>query len=282
MIMFGKKSCLLKKLSVVALATTVIVITCGQLSYVKAQDLWPLDDNPLSPLSYFPLLRGEAKFSLFVPTMKSGDFEDVGAEKRGLKNFYKIDGGDSVFLDLMVRFQLGRFSSRTYFERREFVGHRRELGRNLADATLDYWGWREGFDVDIFLGNKSRVGFNIDYSFYGPTFTVFNPDSDNSRPRRVIGPQYSGTVGVHGLYNPVWNLFGMSVVAEAWAHWPIFGTSLTDYEFSGGLKSPDTVLGAFSLKAGYRSTSISFSEQTQGNVSSTWDGVFGEIAYYYH
>ena len=57
---------------------------------------------------------------------------------------------------------------------------------------------------------------------------------------------------------------------------------LTDYQISGGLKWPDTVLGSFSVQAGYRSTSVSFSEDSKGNVNATWDGVFGSISYYYH
>ncbi len=203
---------------------------------VNAEDFWPLNDNPLSPLSYFPLLRGEAKCSLFVPTLRSGYFENTNGS-RDLKSFYNIEGGDSVFLDLMVRFQLGRFSSRTYYEWREFfAGH-----HAARDAALDYSGLSEGLDVDIFLGNKSRVGFNIDCSFYGPKFSAYG--TDNTTITRVTGPQYSWTIGIHGLYNPVWNLFGVSAVAEGWARWPIGGTLVTDYEVSGGLKSPDTVLG---------------------------------------
>lgn len=278
--MFGRNSFWLKKLPVVVVATTFIMITCGQLSSVKAEDLWPLNDNPLSPLSYFPVLRGEVKFAVFVPTLQNGEFEGTDKVKKDMKSFYKIKGGDTPFVDFMTRFQLGRFSSRTYFERREFLGHRVE-GGSTSDAALDYWGWREGFDIDIFLGNKSRVGLNIDYSFYGPVFTVFRPGGGNTTPARVSGPQQSWTIGVHGLYNPVRNLLGMSAVAEFWARWPIGGTLVTDYEVSGGLKSPDTVLGSFSVQAGYRSTSISFSEQSQGNVNATWDGVFGQISYYY-
>ena len=281
MIMFDKKSCWLKKLYFLVLSTTIILITCGQLAPVKAQGLWPLDNSPLSPLSYFPMLRGEVKFAVYVPTLQNGEFEGSSDKVKTLKSFYKIKGGDAVFLDFMTRFQLGRFSSRTYFERREFLGNRVvETGRN-ADAALDYWGWRQGGDVDIFLGNKSRVGLNIDYSFYGPVFTIFNDGGLNSAPVKIKGPNQSWTIGAHAVYNPTWNIFGMSAIAEACARWPIGGTSVTDYEVSGGLKWPDTVLGSFSVQAGYRSTSISFTDDSRGNFNATWDGVFGQIAYYY-
>jgi hypothetical protein len=272
--MLGAKSGRFKECIAVTLMVLIILTVCAQFKSAHAQDLWPLDDNPLSPLSYFPLLRGEAKVAVFAPTFKSGYFEGPNSPKRDLKTYYKIQGGDAVFLDSMVRFQLGRFSSRTYYEWREFLAGDRSA-RNVA---IDYSGIRQGFDVDIFLGNKSRVGFNIDCSFYGPKFSVLD---DDDTPLRVNGPQNSWTIGVHGLYNPVWNLFGMSAVAEAWARWPVAGTLLTDYEVSGGLKSPETVLGSFSVQAGYRSTSISFSGKSQVNVNATWDGVFGQISYYY-
>ena len=279
----SKRGCKKKSLIVVFLAMLILISGAQFVTIVNAQDSWPLE-NPFSPLASFPLLRGEVKFAVFVPTLQNGEFERSSDKvKTDLKSFYKIKGGDAVFLDFMTRFQLGRFSSRTYFERREFLGNRVvEAGTN-ADAALDYWGWRQGGDVDIFLGNKSRVGFNIDYSFYGPVFTIFkDTGSSSTPPLKIKGPNQSWTLGAHAVYNPTWNIFGMSAVAEAWARWPIGGTSVTDYQVSGGLKWPDTVLGSFSVQAGYRSTSVSFSEDSKGNVNATWDGVFGSISYYYH
>jgi len=278
----SKRGCNKKSL-IVAFSAMLILISSAQfVAIVNAQDSWPLE-NPFSPLASFPLLRGEVKFAVFVPTLQNGEFERSSDKvKTDLKSFYKIKGGDAVFLDFMTRFQLGRFSSRTYFERREFLGNRVETGTN-ADAALDYWGWRQGGDIDIFLGNKSRVGLNVDYSFYGPVFTIFkDTGSSSTPPLKIKGPNQSWTLGAHAVYNPTWNIFGMSAVAEAWARWPIGGTSVTDYQVSGGLKWPDTVLGSFSVQAGYRSTSVSFSEDSKGNVNATWDGVFGSISYYYH
>ncbi len=264
----SKRGCKRKSLIVVFSAMLILISSSQFVVIVNAQDPWPLE-NPFSPLASFPLLRGEAKFSLFIPTLQKGEFEDSNKEKRDLKSFYNINVADSLFTDVMVRFQLGRFSSRTHYEWREFFS-----GNGPGpERAIDFSGVRQGFDVDIFLGNKSRVGFNIDCSFYGPVFTVIN--------NRVTGQQHSWTTGIHGLYNPTWNIFGMSAIAEAWARWPIGGTSVTDYQVSGGLKWPDTVLGSFSVQAGYRSTSVSFSEDSKGNVNATWDGVFGSISYYY-
>lgn len=278
----SKRRCKKKSILVVFLATLISMTSAQFVTIVNAQDSWPME-NSFSPLVSFPMLRGEAKFSLFVPTLQNGQFGH-NDNKLDLKNDYNIYGGNSVFLDLMARFQLNRFSSRTHYERREFIGQRvQEADKKPADASLDYWGWRQGFDADIFLGNKSRVGFNIDYSFYGPTFTVFRPYGTNySPPNKLHGASYSGTIGAHAVYNPMWDIYGMSLIAEAWAHWPIYGTSLTDYEISGGLKWPDTILGSFSVQAGYRWTSINFSDESKGNVNATWDGVFGSISYYYH
>ena len=278
-----KRGCNKKSLIVVFLAMLMFITSAQFVTIVNAQDPWPLE-NPFSPLASFPLLRGEAKLTPIIVTMQQGYFADGRKnERHDLKNWFKIEGGDNLFLDLMARFQLNRFSSRTHYELREFAGQRVETDQNLADAGLVYWGWRQGFDIDLFLGNKSRVGFNMDYSFYGPTFTVFRPDGTKaSPPNKLHGPSYSGTIGAHAVYNPMWDIYGMSLIAEAWAHWPIYGTSLTDYEISGGLKWPDTVLGSFSVQAGYRWTSINFSDETKGNVNATWDGVFGSISYYYH
>lgn len=270
----------------------------------NAQDFWSFE-NLYSPFMSFPLLHGEAKLTPIVVGLQKGYFgftSPTGSSYGGdLYNYYQMNGSN-LFLDVMVRFQLGRFSSRTYFERREFAGLRKIYSngsQSVAGSALDYWGCREGGDIDIFLGNKSRVGFNFDYSLYGPTFTVFIPGdspSNNSNvpanasplPFKVMGPPHSGTIGAHAIYNPVWDIYGMGLVVEAWAHWPIFGTALTDYEISGGLKSPETVLGSFALTAGFRWTSISFALNATDyaglgdvNLNATWDGVFGSLVYYY-
>jgi hypothetical protein len=273
--------------NVLWVALLLLIFAQFMTTNVNAQDLWPLE-NPFSPLASFPLLRGEAKFTANAPSLRSGYFHAKRPNKdldKDLDKDYKMTGsGDfgDVFLDLMVRFQLGRFSTRTYFEKRMFSGTRLETDGYPAYATLDYWGWGLGGDVDIFLGNKSRVGFNIDQSFYGPKFTAYRPWGDPSEaPYELNGP-WSTTIGVHAVYNPTWNIFGMSAIGEAWLRWPIYGTSVTDYKFSGGLKWPETVLGSFSLQGGYRSTSIDFSELYRGSVSATWGGAFAEISYYYH
>jgi hypothetical protein len=190
----------------------------------------------------------------------------------------------SVFLDCMVRLQLSRFSSRTYYEFRGFSGEFVSSKAASDSIKFEYEGWRQGADVDIFLGNKSRVGFNIDYSFYGPKLKMFLSDSLDDQPGGFKGPQYSATIGAHAVYNPVWNIYGMSPIAEAWAHWPIGGTSLTDYEVSGGVKSAETVLGSIAVQAGYRWTSIDFSNYENNHsdrVNVSWGGVFGSLVYYY-
>ncbi len=245
---------------------------------VNAQDSWPFE-NSFSPLASFPLLRGEAKLIPTFVTFKNGSATNYV----NIPNNYSIgfSGTGTFFLDLMARLQLSRFSVRGYLEQREFAGTT-SITYPFAYANLTYYGVRVGGDVDIFLGNRSRVGFNYDHSFYGPTFTGYNL-SGNQWSSVLQGPE-SGTIGCHLIYNPVWDVFGTSAIFEGWAHWPIYGTALSDFEVSGGLKWADTVLGSGSIQGGYRWTTIDTSDLSSGNgnLKASWGGVFGEVVYYYH
>ena len=274
------------KLSLWAVLTLLTYAQPGMVA--SAQDSWPFE-NPFSPLASFPLLRGEAKVIPTLVTLRKSSI-NVNNSVEGTNNYVgSFAGGSTFFLDLMARLQLSRFSIRGHLEQREFAGvaYFGTGTPTLRHANLTYYGIRVGGDVDIFLGNRTRVGFNYDQSFYGPTFTVFNPNSipspnTNNSPFSAQGPQ-SGTIGCHLIYNPVWDVFGTSAIFEGWAHWPIYGTALSDFEVSGGLKWADTVLGSGSIQGGYRWTNISTSDLSPGtgNLNATWGGVFGEVVYYY-
>jgi hypothetical protein len=265
-------------------AALAFLIFSELVTVVKAQDFWPLE-NPFVPFLSFPQLRGEAKLTVINAQIQSGYFTNARQEGKtyNFRDFFHSYDQPNVFLDCMLKAQLGRFSSRTYYEFRGFSGEFVRTPTVSDRINLEYAGYRQGADVDIFLGNKSRVGFNIDFSFYGPKLRMYLSDSPD-QSLEFSGPQYSGTIGAHAVYNPVWNIYGMSLIAEAWAHWPISGTSLTDYEISGGLKSAETVLGSIAVQAGYRWTSIDFSnyEHTYSDrVNVSWGGVFGSLVYYY-
>lgn len=279
------------RLSLWAVVTICTYMTLGDIA--NAQDSWPLE-NPFSPVASFPRLRGEAKLTPTLVALRNGTLNgstDYPPPYTVSPYNFSFSGSGSFFLDLMARFQLSRFSVRGYLEQREFSGH--ETTENKLHpryANLTYYGVRVGGDVDVFLGNRSRVGFNYDHSFYGPSITLFNPlvtpSSVTAQPTPLLfqGPQ-SGTIGCHLIYNPVWDVFGTSAIFEGWAHWPIYGTALSDFELSGGLKWADTVLGSGSIQGGYRWTNIStqdLSNTVNGNLNASWGGVFGEVVYYYH
>ncbi len=236
---FSKGGWMKKSVKVVLWATLTLLLLAQLGSVVNAQDFWPLE-NPFSPLASFPMLRGEAKLTPIFVSMQNGSISGVTKEN-GPTNVFSFSGKNTFFLDLMARLQLSRFSARGYLEQREFSGHRTDSNEQRY-ANLTYYGFRMGGDVDIFLGNRTRVGFNYDHSFYGPTFTLFNPDGNGESSPLIIQGSESGTIGLHAVYNPVWDVFGMSAIAEGWAHWPIYGTSLSDYEVSGGLRWADTLL----------------------------------------
>jgi hypothetical protein len=257
---------------------------------VNAQGSWPFE-NSFSPLASFPLLRGEAKLIPTFVTLKNGSLKgDIEGTNLNLNPYgFTFSGTGTFFLDLMARLQLSRFSVRGYLEQREFAGVETMPTVNDRSANLTYYGVRVGGDVDIFLGNRTRVGFNYDHSFYGPSITLFNRFlpvsnvSSQTTPLGLQGPE-SGTIGCHLIYNPVWDVFGTSAIFEGWAHWPIYGTALSDFEVSGGLKWADTVLGSGSIQGGYRWTNIitqDLSGTGNGNLNATWGGVFGEVVYYY-
>ncbi len=289
-----------KKSLKLSLWAVLTLLTYAQPGIVaNAQDSWPFE-NSFSPLASFPLLRGEAKVIPTFVTFKNGNLN--GYYNPDISNELdtgSFSGSSTFFLDLMARLQLSRFSVRGYLEQREFAGRIHSTPNNSSpwDTNLTYYGIRVGGDVDIFLGNRTRIGFNYDHSFYGPSITIANATATDKgykdstgRPILIYTPPWvlngpqSGTIGCHLIYNPVWDVFGTSAIFEGWAHWPIYGTALSDFEVSGGLKWADTVLGSGSIQGGYRWTNISTQDLSgtgNGNLNATWGGVFGEVVYYY-
>jgi hypothetical protein len=262
----------------------------GVTTSAVAQDFHGLLDA-FSPFFSFPRLEAEARVTPIWTYLLYGKVSVPGQQLTwDLKDDFALEP-NVLFLDSMVRIQIGRLSFRTHYNVRDYKGSTPVTNlpnRPFAEARFDYSGLRLGGDFDVLQWGRSRVGVNMDYDLYSPTFTA----SINQANPASAGKQISGaaalTLGMHLVYNPTFNLYGISAVGEARARWPISGTEVTDWEVSGGLKSAETALGSVALRSGYRRTSIEFHDtEVYNNVgaSTVFDaaigGWFGELVYYY-
>jgi hypothetical protein len=262
----------------------------GGATSAVAQDFPGLLDA-LSPLFSFPRLEGEARVTpiwtrllyakLVVPSLQtSWDLKD----DFGLQS-------NVLFLDSMLRIQLGRLSFRLHYDIRDYKGttpFTNLPNRPFAEARFDYSGLRLGGDFDVFQWGRSRIGVNLDYDLYSPNFTASINEANRASAGKSISGTAALTLGMHLVYNPTFNVYGISAVGEARARWPIMGTEVTDWEVSGGLKSAETVLGSVALRSGYRRTAIEFRDSAAFNnvgAATEFDAViggwFGELVYYY-
>ena len=130
------------------------------------------------------------------------------------------------------------------------------------------------------------VGANLDYYLYQPRFieAVVGTGSGTD----ISSGETPLTLGFHVVFVPsaAWN--GVTGIFEGRASWSVLGTATTDWEVSGGIKFPETVLGAVGLKAGYRYTWLEFKDEefyngreVLGNFDIAFAGWFGELVYYY-
>lgn len=277
------------------LAAVLVFILSPGASLCVAQD-FPGLANPFSPVFSFPPLQGEATASLVWMNLLKGKavvFAPSGQVTRDFKNYWEMNPA-ALFLDAMVRLQVGPLSARLNYAQRYFKG---EKGF-AADATLvqfDYTGLRIGGDLDILRWGRSRVGIDMDYDLYHPVLTATRLRADIgvdlAAESLLTGPS-ALTLGFHAVYNPSYNLYGFSAVAEGRARWSVAGSQVTDWEVSGGLKGPETIFGSVALRMGYRGTTISFSDhwtspntnppsRIGSNLDVSMGGWFGEFAYYY-
>ena len=187
----------------------------------------------------------------------------------------------------MLRVQLSRLSGRLNYEIRDFDGNapfQNVAGQPGAGARFTYTGIRLGADLDIFQRNRSRFGVDMDFDLYSPNFT----ESIQTQGGKSITGPAAVTIGIHGVYNPVFCFWGVSTMLEGRVRWPISDTKVTDWELSAGFVSPETMLGTMALKGGYRRTRVQFKDsQLFQNTGASTDfditmgGVFGELVYYY-
>ncbi len=240
-----------------------------------------------SPLFSLPCLQGEARVRPIWVGISSGNeyIPSLGIAWNLREQFALMQ--TNLFIDSMIRFQLGRFSFRINYDPRDFVASTTAVYDPLlreGSARLNCSGLRLGGDLDIVQWYRSRAGVNIDYDLFSP---IFSESIQTFGGKQIIG-QAALTLGIHLVAMPATNLYGVSPVFEARCRWPSLGTEVTDLEISGGLRSPETILGAVALKGGYRRTNLEFTRSQIFNgigVSTTLDatmsGGFVEFAYYY-
>jgi hypothetical protein len=240
-----------------------------------------------SPFVFLPWLRGEMKGRVTWVQLVSGSqsIPDLGINW-DLKDDFNLSSGN-LFVDYMLRVQLSRLSGRLMYEIRDFDGiapFQNVPGQPSGTARFTYTGIRLGADLDIIQRNRSRFGLDMDFDLYSPNFTE---SIQTSGGKSITGPA-ALTLGIHGVYNPVFCIWGVSTILEGRVRWPISDTKVTDWDLSAGLVSPETVLGTMALKAGYRRTRVQFKDsqvfQNAGHSTDfdiTMGGVFGELVYYY-
>lgn len=282
----GRTRCHVRKNVTMAVLLAGLLVVWS-VPFARAQDFFGIA-NPGSPFIFPPGLLGEARVTpIFIGiTGGSNSIRSLGIDWSLRKQFDMTRS--NLFIDTMLRFGMGRFSIRGHYEPREFVGttrYRNNPQMHVADARLDYSGIRVGGDVDFFFVYGARVGVNVDLDLYRPIFTEAVQTSNGGKK---IHGESALTCGFHATYSPVVSLYGVSGVFEVRARWPVLGTSVTDLELAGGLRGPESVLGAVALRFGWRRTTLEFNDKQSFNnaiVNTEFDaqlsGWFGQLVYYY-
>ncbi len=235
--------------------------------------------DAFSPLLWFPNLEAEVQVRPILVNIGSGALSSTRDPSNGggLRDTFKLTRNE-LFVDIMARLQLSRLSFRIGYAPRDFAAFRPNFTK---EARLTYTGIVLGADFDVIQWNRTRLGIDFDYDLFSPTFTY--PIVGQDGVAKISG-QNAVTLGFHASYNPLRTLWGMSPIAEFRARWPVSDTQVTDWEVAAGVASPNTVIGSWSLMGGYRNTRLGFKEEREGfrpAVDCTFDGWFGELAYYY-
>ena len=263
-----------------------VLLVPAVVSSAGAQELSGLLDG-FSPVISLPWLQGEMRGRVVWARIVSGKqtIPSLGQDWDLRDTFNLTDG--HFFLDYMLRVQLSRLSGRLYYEISDFAKSSRFQnvpGQPGATARFSYTGLRLGADLDFYQRCRTRFGVDMDFDLFAPNFT----ESVETAGGKSITGNAAVTMGIHGIYNPVMNFWGISPLLEVRARWPISETKVTDWEISGGLASPETMLGTVAIKGGYRRTSLQFqSSQAFKDASGSTDfdvvigGWFGELIYYY-
>jgi hypothetical protein len=277
---------------IAALGCVGVILCLAGIQSSTAQSLGWFDS--LSSLVWYPSVEGDAKARLMWVGIGEGSFSGTSLpgsvqEGGGLRGTFNLNK-EEFFIDSMVRLQIGRFSARAAYEARDFVGFR---APGLGETRISYSGLRLGGDFDMLIWNRTRLGVDLDYDLYNPRFVY--PSLVSGNPNAKFSGPNALTLGVHAICNPLRTIWGASPIVEARARWPIQGSQVKDWEISGGVASPATLMGSFSLTAGYRNTRLSYSAAeaitsvtptsavttTNPRLETVFDGWFAEFAFYY-
>jgi len=263
----------------------LLAVSCAEDGH--AQILGTGNPNaPYLPFTYLPALQGEARVTAMYISVTGGNeivrAPNQAAQVWGLKDNLNLVQ-PALFLDTMVRFALGPICARVHYEPRAFRGVGSLAGQEVrVSSRFEYSGVRLGGDIDLYRYDGSRIGLDFDYDLYFPTLTqgVPNPREGIPPPGHAIQGEAAMTLGVHADYKPRFSYYGMNPLFDANFRWPLLGTEVTDFRVGAGVQFPQTVLGIWALKIGYRKTSLIFRDSS-GQVDMSMGGIFGELAYYY-
>jgi hypothetical protein len=232
------------------------------------------------------MVKGEMKVRPMWVTLLRGKNDIAGVGSFDLREDGALKQGHAV-LDLMAGFYVGKLGARINYSPRDFAVTRVSLtqpGLAVSEVRFSYSVVRLGADIDLIRSNETRLGFNIDYDLDRPIFTEGLLTLGG---KQIVGPR-ALTCGMHLVYNPLVNFYGVSGIIETRASWPVYGASVTDWEIAGGVLTPTTVLGTVGLKGGYRQTTVDFkdtqriaTEEVDSRLDVTVGAWFGELAYYY-
>jgi hypothetical protein len=262
-------------------AALLLVVLFGS----AARADWFNFSSPVLPYISFPELEGEIRTRASWMTITSGNVSTQNPQERAVQNYGGLRDhfqmtSDNLFMDLMIRAQLGRFGLRVNYEPRDFVGNRNNPNLFSSEARLNYSGVRVGFDVDALKWGLTRFGVDLDYDCFQPTFTY--PTSFRLVGRNILTGLNAFTLGIHGCLNPVTTCYGVQGIAEFRARWPVSGAEVVDWEVSTGLKTPDTLIGSWALKLGYHGTQLQFGDgPVKAKFDCTFSGWFADVSFYY-
>jgi hypothetical protein len=247
--------------------------------------------NYFSPLVYIPPVQGEFKVRPVFATITGGSFSypEIG-QSWNLRDDFGMNS-TALFVDLMGRLQVGMISGRVNIDIRDFSGTAKNpffQGNARSDAQFEYGGFRLGMDVDPLMWGRSRVGANLDYYLYQPRFVEAVVGTGTGGATDISSGATPLTLGFHVVLVPPTDWNGVTGIFEGRASWSVLGAATSNWEVSGGILFPETVLGAVGLKAGYQYTSLQFKDEQffqgrelLGEFDISFGGWFGEFVYYY-
>jgi hypothetical protein len=275
----------------IAFSVAVMVCVAGSVGLATAHAQVPYGfSQPYSPFVTIPWFQGEVRATpIWIGITSGKDTLPAYNQSWSLRGTFNMTRSN-LFLDVMGRFQVGPVSLRVHGEQRDFAGattHRNIPGGVKTESRLEFSGCRSGLDIDLFCRYGVRAGINTDYYWYNPIFTE-GVWTDGGK--KLLG-ENPLTWGIHASVAIPREFYGAWPVFEARVSWPLTiytSPEITDLDIAAGLRGPGTILGNLAVRAGFRRTSLSFTDMqpyngtsTQSKFDAVLSGWFGELVYYY-